>query len=90
MWKTIVSVMVFGVAAAAGATERPALRDREAPRATDLLRAEHEAQRVGRRLRRPNTGVHGWVRGGSGWTSATEVTEERSDVIINLRTPRRR
>ena len=83
-------MVILGVAGVASATERPVLRDHEAPAATDLLRAEREAKRVERRLKRPNTGIHGWVHGGSGWTPATKLTEERSEVIINLGQRRRR
>jgi len=74
----------------APASERPVLRDQETAGATDLLHAERAAKRVERRLKRPNTGIHGWVHGGSGWSPAAKVAEERSDVVINLGQRRRR
>jgi hypothetical protein len=61
-------VLVLGVAGAALATGRAPRVDDEAPRATDLLRAERKAEEVRRRLELPAVRkTPGWLSGGDGW-----------------------
>jgi hypothetical protein len=62
-------MMVLSLGGLARAEERPRLSGREAPRATDLLRAETLAERARERLRMPRQKSAGWKHGGSGWTS---------------------
>ena len=89
MIKLSIAVLV-GLASSAAA-ERPTLTEREAPRATDLLRAQHLAEQAERRLRLPSAHSSGWKKGGDGWDARGEASTEPSDgVIINLESPRRR
>jgi hypothetical protein len=86
----LVIALLLGTAALAPAAERPGLRDRETPRATDLSRAQRAADKAKERLRMPRAPVHGWVRGGSGWGAAPAPPAARKggDVVINVRPPR--
>jgi hypothetical protein len=77
----------FGVSLAG---ERSRLDEGETPRATDLLRAQRLAERVGSRLKTPRAPVRGWVKGGSGWDAAPAAPAARESVIINVRPPRGR
>jgi hypothetical protein len=60
-------VMMLVATRVAGATIGPRLGAGEAPRATDLLRAETLAEKAERRLRLPRAASRGWVKGGTGW-----------------------
>jgi hypothetical protein len=63
----------------------------ETPRATDLLRAEHLAEEVRRRLELPQPREIGsWKRGGDGWArrQAAPAAATDGDLIINLKPPR--
>src|ERR1051326_2181040 len=53
MKKSLALVVVCTLASVCAAEERPTLRDREAPRATDLLRAEKLAEQARKRLQQP-------------------------------------
>ena len=64
----------------------------ETPRATDLLRAERQAEEVRRRLELPPARVEaGWRRGGQGWRRKEPVAKLATDgdVIINVKPPKR-
>jgi hypothetical protein len=86
--------LVAGVLAIPGLAfaERPTLDGREAPRATDLLRAEKLAEQARRRLEKPrSTTREGWLRGGSGWGGPERGDPSpRGDVVINVRPATRR
>src|SRR5690348_343910 len=66
-------VVLAGLASSAGA-ERPTLTEREAPRATDLLRAQRLAEQAERRLRLPSAHGGGWKHGGDGWDARGEAS----------------
>ena len=88
--KTIVlAAMMFVVAGAATAGERPVLRDGEAPRATDLLRARKLAEQAEKRLKLPAQRSAGWKHGGSGWNDDSRVRGESEHVTINVGSPKR-
>ena len=83
--------VMLGAFAASALAERPVLRDREAPRATDLLRAEKLAEQAERRLKLPSPKGGGWKKGGHGWETRGEAAAESSPpVTINLGSSRRR
>ena len=87
----LLSVSMLGAFGAPALAERPVLRDREAPRATDLLRAEKLAEQAEKRLKLPAPRSAGWKKGGHGWEARGESTAEPSPpVTINLGSPRRR
>ncbi len=84
-------VMVMSLCGLAGAVERPRLRGNEAPRATDLLRAETLAGQAAQRLRMPPHEGPGWKHGGTGWDEpSARPPAESSPVTIRLTPPRRR
>jgi hypothetical protein len=84
-------VILVGVLGTSARAERPRLDGREAPRATDLLRAEKLAEQAEQRLKLPARRGPGWKRGGSGWETNHSRPEERhDDVIINFGPTRRR
>ena len=65
----------------------------EAPRATDLLRAERLAEEVRRRLELPPVHIEGgWRHGGQGWRRKEPATKLATDgdVIINVKPPKGR
>jgi hypothetical protein len=72
---------VGGLAAAGG---RPQLTGREAPRATDLLRAETLADKARDRLRLPKRAPAGWQKGGDGWTDRRPRAAESNPVTIHV------
>jgi len=74
---TLLMLVILSAAGLAAAGEHPRLDDREAPRATDLLRAETLSHQAERRLRRAPAGGGGWVRGGSGWGTSPPPPPER-------------
>src|SRR5437773_2508508 len=93
MRKSLALVGVFTLASVCAAEERPTLRDREAPRATDLLRAEKLADQARKRLEMPATQHRArWKHGGAAWGAEVSEPVERSDerVIINVRPPVKR
>ena len=85
----LVSVLVL-VSGPPASAEQPRLGDREAPRATDLLRAQKLAEQAQRRLRMPGQRGPGWRRGGSGWNDRAGHGgfEPSESVIINVNPPR--
>src|SRR5690242_20697612 len=87
----VIVVSVLALRAPASA-ERPTLNGREAPRATDLLRAEKLADQARRRLEAPRSSAHeGWLRGGSGWGEPERAEPARhDDVVIDVRPATRR
>jgi len=83
-------VVVLTLASASAAEERPTLRDREAPRATDLLHAEKLAEQARKRLEMPASSRHRarWKRGGTAWGAEVNEPVDRSEpVVINVRPP---
>jgi hypothetical protein len=92
MRKRFVVVAALVMASASAAEERPTLRDREAPRATDLLRAEKLADQARKRLEMPSSQHRArWKHGGAAWGAEVNEPVERSEpVIINVRPPSKR
>ena len=84
------AVCVILVLASVAAANPPVLpKGDEAPRATDLLRAEKMADEAARRLRLPAPKKRSaWVRGGEGWTRAEPPPEP--PVTIKVVPPRAR
>jgi hypothetical protein len=84
-------VMLLGFSVRPALAERPMLRGREAPRATDLLRAEKLAEQAEKRLKVPPRHGGGWKKGGHGWDARGEAAAEGPEpVIINVRPQNRR
>jgi hypothetical protein len=85
--KTLVAFgMIVVVAPVAAAGGPPVLRGNEAPRATDLLRAEKLAEQAEKRRTLPAPRHPGWKRGGGGWKDGGTGRAERSEpVVINVR-----
>ena len=84
-------MVLLSVLAAPAGAQRPQLRSPEAPRATDLLRAETLAEQAAKRLRPPSRKGAGWRRGGSGWDDDGAAAPAPPDpVIIHLHPSRRR
>jgi hypothetical protein len=83
-------VMLLAGAVAPARAERPVLRGGEAPRATDLLRAQKLAEQAEKRLKVPPARGAGWKKGGHGWEARGETPEGPTPVIIDVRPPRRR
>ena len=91
MKRMLVAMVLVSVVAVPAGAQRPRLGGPEAPRATDLLRAETLAERVEKRLRPPSRKGAGWLRGGSGWDDDSSVAPAPPDpVIIHLHPSRRR
>src|SRR2546426_12463530 len=90
--KRMLVLVAAALSGASSADERPTLRDREAPRATDLLRAEKLAEQAQKRLELPAPRHRArWKRGGSSWNVDRREPAERSEpVIINVRPPLKR
>jgi hypothetical protein len=90
--RTTMMLLFLGVAAVAGARDQLAPLHGEAPRATDLQRAERLADTAARRLKLPRARQNGWSRGGAGWGSAAEapVAEEDPGGAITPRPKRRK
>jgi len=83
-------LLMFAMTAISLADERPTLRGREAPRATDLLRAEKLAGQTQKRLKETPRRGPGWKHGGSGWNDRSVERPDVSDpVIVELRPMRR-
>jgi hypothetical protein len=88
--KQIAMALAMLVAAqGVGATIGPRLGSGEAPRATDLLRAETLAEKAERRLRLPRATSRGWVKGGTGWGSDVRPAPPPS-VTIRVAPPSKR
>ncbi|MFN8543799.1 MAG: hypothetical protein U0807_06300 [Candidatus Binatia bacterium] len=86
---TLTIVVLLGFASIAAAR----LPERETPRATDLLRADHLAGQAKQRLQIPARKGRGWVRGGGGFGQGKDSAPEEAvpgNVRIEIRTPRRR
>jgi len=90
MKNILVVVTMHALSITPAFAERPRLDGGEAPRATDLLRAERLAEQARKRLEMPRPHSSGWKRGGTGWgdndASATQVPR---DVIIDVNSPRK-
>jgi hypothetical protein len=81
--KTVMMAVIVSVVAGSALAERPTLRGNEAPRATDLLRAQKLADQAKERLKLPAKKGGGWARGGSGWGEETKMPE-RGPVNIHI------
>ena len=91
MKKILVVVAMNALSIAPALAQRPRLDGREAPRATDLLRAERLAEQARKRLEMPRPHGSGWKRGGTGWgEDDASATQEPRDVIIDVNSPRKR
>jgi hypothetical protein len=90
--KTIVLVAgILVTTRVCAATIGPRLGVGEAPRATDLLRAETLAERAERRLRLPHAASRGWVKGGTGWGAEARPPGDAAPVInIRVKPPSKR
>ena len=90
MKKILAVVAMNALSIAPALAERPRLDGREAPRATDLLRAERLAEQARKRLEMPRPHGSGWKRGGTGW-GEPDAAEPRAprDVIIDVNPPRK-
>src|SRR5690348_7402605 len=84
-------MIVMLTAGAAMATSTPSFRrGDEAPRATDLLRAQRLAKQAEDRLRTPSRPATGWKHGGAGWDAGgAPATVDGSGVTIRVAPPRR-
>jgi hypothetical protein len=77
------AIVVMARVAAGGG--RPVLGGSEAPRATDLLRAQKLAEQAEKRRTLPARRGPGWRRGGSGWDDGGRARAETSEsVVINV------
>ena len=83
-------MLLVSVVAGPASAGRPRLSGPEAPRATDLLRAETLAEQAQKRLRPPGRKGAGWLRGGSGWDDDGGAAPAPDPVIIHLHPSRRR
>jgi len=83
-------MVLVSVVAGPASAGRPRLGGPEAPRATDLLRAETLAEQAQKRLRPPGRKGAGWLRGGSGWDDDGGAAPAPDPVIIHLHPSRRR
>jgi len=77
-------VVTLAVARLAWGGASPALDEHEAPRATDLLRAQRLAERTRHRLRLPRGARRGWAHGGSGWNAPPAAPDREPRVTINV------
>src|SRR5207237_9280974 len=87
------AIVMVGVRHGAGpaGAQRPRLRGPEAPRATDLLRAETLAEQEERRLKTRAPRGAAWRHGGSGWDDDSGAAPAPHEaVIIHLHPSRRR
>jgi hypothetical protein len=88
--RTFIALVMLSIGGLANADGRPQLTGREAPRATDLLRAETLADKARDRLRLPKRPSAGWQQGGDGWTARRERSAASRPVTINVSPGRRR
>ena len=79
------TAMVLVAARLAAASVGPHLGAGEAPRATDLLRAETLAEKAERRLRLPHASSRGWVKGGTGWGGERRSAEPAPVINIHVK-----
>jgi len=88
--KTItLTATVLVAARLAGASVGPHLGVGEAPRATDLLRAETLAEKAERRLRLPHATSRGGMKGGTGWGGSTAPAAP-TPITIRVAPPSKR
>src|SRR2546428_3840581 len=67
MKRTLIVMVLMSVVAGPASAQRPRLSGPEAPRATDLLRAETLAEQAERRLKTRAPRGPAWRHGGAGW-----------------------
>ena len=82
--------MVLVATRLAGASVGSHLGSGEAPRATDLLRAETLAERAERRLKLPHAASRGWARGGTGWGAERRPADAAPTINIHVKPPSKR
>ena len=87
--KTLVAFgMIVVVTRVAAAGAPVVLRESEAPRATDLLRAEKLAEQAEKRRTLPPPRHRAeWKHGGKGWDDRAARAERSDSVVINLGSP---
>jgi hypothetical protein len=78
--RTLTIVTILAIASAALAGQHSSAGQAEAPRATDLLRAEKMAREARERLQLRQRPTAKWLRGGRGW-SAKQAEEPRAPTI---------
>ena len=87
--RTLIVTMIFAGMTGVATARLP---EREAPRATDLLRARRLADQVEKRLELPRSKPSGWLPGGGGFghgsTPGGGPDREGGDVRIEIHTPR--
>jgi hypothetical protein len=85
------TIALMTILACTAGVALPPTHGGEAPRATDLLRAEKLAEQARKRLETPARHTHGWRHGGSGWGDASSApTGPRESITINVNPTRRR
>src|SRR5262245_50801751 len=87
--RTVSMLVIFVFAGIAPGAERPRLDGREAPRATDLLRAETLSRQAEGRLRAPSRRGRGWVAGGGGFGTNPGPSPGREPSIVIHTAPSR-
>src|SRR2546427_5150305 len=91
MKRTLIVMVLMSVVAGPASAQRPRLSGPEAPRATDLLRAETLAEQAERRLKTRAPRGPAWRHGGSGGgDDSGAAPAPHESVIIHLHPSRRR
>src|SRR3989442_2925668 len=91
MKRTLIVMVLMSVAAGPASAQRPRLSGPEAPRATDLLRAETLAEQAERRLKTRAPRGPAWRHGGSGGGDDSGAPPAPHEAgIIHLHPSRRR
>src|SRR2546426_10898920 len=92
MKRTLIVMVLMSVVAGPASAQRPRLSGPEAPRATDLLRAETLAEQAERRLKTRAPRGPAWRHGGSGGgdDSGAAPAPHQAVIIHPHPSPRRR
>src|SRR5438552_9390071 len=90
MKRTLIVMILMSVVADPASAQRPRLRGPEAPRATDLLRAETLAEQAERRLKARAPRGPAWRHGGSGWDDESGAAPAPRESVRIHQHPRRR
>src|SRR2546422_3083664 len=91
MKRTLIVMVLMSVVAGPASAQRPRLSGPEAPRATDLLRAETLAEQAERRLKTRAPRGPAWRHGGAGGgDDSGAAPAPHESVIIHLHPSRRR
>src|SRR5258705_10227346 len=90
MKRTLIVMVLMSVVAGPASAQRPRLSGPEAPRATDLLRAETLAEQAERRLKTRAPRGPAWRHGGAGGGGDRGAAPAPpGSVLIHLHPPRR-